>query len=446
MLGLSLFFIVSTLRYYERLDDLTVICASLLLLLRTSRTRFINSPTHQLKILALLCCIIPIIIGIIRVSYCQFVQSDPVYNGAENRLFVQSLRLAWQAGAFAVGAYIATAFSARTITAAIAVSFAFHLSAGTLQLTLEQFGIPTWGITNKIDYQAIDNFVGFRVNGLLGEPKYFSVYLVSFFAFAFALNKESTLKAFAFVVSLALGVTLFYNTHSSLGIVAIVLCLSILTWRDIAASKYMRPIIATLICICAAFTAFILGSEHLIDSIIGTRSAIRFEFLLSSDGFQTIFYAMDDFILLPTLALLNNPEALPFGFGPGLAHYEAVRHVGLGSWAWELDFSSGFYISSNLGILESICNWGILGSAYILHFTIRQLTQIKRGRTNKSADHYSISAFFGICIVLSLFIGPGCIPLGLSLGLLYGLSQSINKAQSISPLPQRPVLASTPPR
>ncbi|WP_133152836.1 hypothetical protein [Vibrio breoganii] len=276
------------------------------------------------------------------------------------------------------------------------VTIYLAIAIGFLQFALYSLNLPYWNLSLNRNFSAIDSYLGFRPSGLLGEPKYLSVFI----AMALFINFKASgfKKAHNVLLSLAL-IFLFYKTGSGNGILAFILG-SIITYSFFTSRQF---VIIKALCI---FSVILFLAIYFKDYIFVRESHQKILTNIFDLSYQ------DDLVKLPIYAWLANLQYVVLGWGYGLIHYFSLEFLPLADW-FELRYG---YIDSNIGLISFISNFGVTGLMIFCY------AFVKAKKVNRSFDMFVLL----LTSYITIFVGAShTYPSYLIMGYIFSVSRSL---------------------
>jgi len=321
-----------------------------------------------------------------------------------SRWGVQELSLSLNLFQLLCGYYLANSYKSHQIRNVIMFSYCITLLTGYYQIFAHALNLPFLGHFSE------DVKVGLRPTGLALEPKYLSGYLAGFMGYLGCRSVFDKCSNRVFNISvLILSLFLFLKCSAANGLVSLLVTIFTLF---LVSKIYSRLILSfSMVLIVLAF-----GSLN--PDLILIRDS-HAEILNNASNLNLLIF--DDLIFLPMFAWLDNPIKALFGFGPGLMHFFAQKHLSQASWV-----TVDNIIEGNLSIIMYISNMGVFLVGFILIFVLRLVSHVSAAHRGK--EDFSLCVYFSVMSLISLTVsGPISVPGILSIGWLLGKSKSLVK-------------------
>jgi len=306
----------------------------------------------------------------------------------------------------ASGFHVAKYMKLRTIRTSIYLGFGTSIATSIYQSFSNDYGLPYLG------KEVFDPRVGLRPCGLAGEPKTLAVHLVVVLLLLLIDNQPRQLRklfgSFMRIAGIVLAVIFFVQASSGNGWISAVILVVLYFF-------FLSNMRTSLVGISLGLLSVILvvssGQISLSEMQLRDNHKAIFDNLSNLD-----LGLFDDLIALPMMAWLDNPLNVLIGFGPGVLHFFANRHLNQAEW-----LTGATYIDGNVSAITYISNFGLLVAAYMF------VDVFRKGRRavecSKGSDERHIRIFFFASFVVGATVAgnTGC-PFFLSAGCLLAMS------------------------
>lgn len=300
----------------------------------------------------------------------------------------------------------------QVVRRAVILPFIVIMCVATYQLIAIAVGLPYLG--KFVD----DRFVGLRPSSLAVEPKYLAGYLACLIFYLGYRFFETSIKG-KFVLGIGFLSALYFFVATASGngalitVLLLALCLLVLPlrWRLILAVSGLLG----LQFVIAGFDVERLGLRETHKDLIANINSIDLSLL-------------DDLIVMPILAWLDNPLKVVLGFGPGLMHFFAAQYTDYATW-----WTAGTYIEGNVSLLMYASNLGlVLYGLLLILITLNAASLVRRPPPGIRGS----TAFFFACSFLAgaVIAGNISVPLFVSIGWILGIRMPRSPRQRFSRL------------
>jgi hypothetical protein len=307
-----------------------------------------------------------------------------VYSNVLNRYLIQNISLILVFFQVYLGFLLLQYVRYAELLKVFEIIIVFLLAISIYQLVAFNTGFSYIGLYVK------DELSGLRPSSFSGEPKHFSVFLVLSLFFLKDLlwysHKKQTKIIYLFAISSVF--YMFLMTKSGNGYLSFVVLLVFVLFN-----KNIKIFTVGFIVIAGMLVLFMNGYEEvsLRPSHLAIFNAIKY-------GDVQLFSLLDDLIVLPIMAWVENPSFLFFGFGKGLMHFYASKFMEHATW---LDGST--YIVGNIALISNVSNFGIIFSGTLLYYLNSVYVKLFKKSTNVVEKR--LLNFLMYNFVIGFFIG-----------------------------------------
>jgi hypothetical protein len=259
---------------------------------------------------------------------------------------------------------------------------------------------------------AYDPVTGLRPSALAMEPKFLSSYLLC--VVSLLLTDGLVGRTSKFVASLprilgiALGLYFFLQTASGNGYASAAILVTIYFLAFPSARK------ALLVVVLALVVSAILFVNGLTLSDFSLRESHQ---SIIENIFNIDLGLFDDLIALPMMAWMDNPLSVLIGFGPGLMHFFASRHLDQATW-----LPGDTLIEGNVSAIMYVSNFGLLVALGLFLYVLRRAQHaIESAKAN--TDRPLQVCFLSMFVLGAAIGGNNAVPLFLSIGWILGTAR-----------------------
>lgn len=247
----------------------------------------------------------------------------------------------------------------------------FFALLGLYQVLAHFSGLPYWGIsTERAGIVAISD-AGLRPNSLLGEPKEFAAYLTICLYLSYLLKAYKLAPVITNTFWITVYGYLWYLTQSGNGILSGVLIVS-LSYVLSNINLYVKVFTGFL---SAAFVVYFWENAENLAARPNHRSMITALKMGTLDQFVLL---LDDLVRLPLMAFAKYTTMVFTGFGIGLLTFYANEFLIYAVW------KSGGWIDSNISLLSSVSNYGLLFVLFLIFFMTSKFLAVRDRKTVSS--------------------------------------------------------------